>query len=141
MTRYVTGFAFSEDRTKVVLIQKTKPEWQAGKLNGVGGKVEDNESPGEAMVREFKEETGIETTVDSWIDICSIEGKDFQVNFFSRFDNDMFEAKTTTEEIVAVYDVEYAYEVPELYIPNLTWLIPMALDDNSGRVSVLIHYN
>ena len=35
---YACGFLFSQDRTRVVLIRKRRPAWQAGKLNGVGGK-------------------------------------------------------------------------------------------------------
>jgi len=40
MTAYCLGFAFYRSRRKVVLIRKTKPDWQRGKLNGVGGKIE-----------------------------------------------------------------------------------------------------
>lgn len=53
---YVLGFLIQED--SIVLIRKRKPEWQAGKLNGVGGKIEAGEVPYVAMCREFKEETG-----------------------------------------------------------------------------------
>ena len=38
----------------VVLTHKNRPAWQAGKLNGVGGKIELLESPVAAMVREFE---------------------------------------------------------------------------------------
>jgi hypothetical protein len=37
---YVCGFMFANDFTEVALIRKNKPEWQRGKLNGIGGKVE-----------------------------------------------------------------------------------------------------
>ncbi len=39
MERYVVGFCFNGDMSKVVLIQKNRPAWQVGKLNGVGGMV------------------------------------------------------------------------------------------------------
>ena len=66
MKQYVLGFAFSRDKKDIILISKLNPEWQKGKLNGVGGKVEfEDASPMDAMYREFKEETGIE---------CSREG-------------------------------------------------------------------
>lgn len=51
-THYVAGFMFNEDRTRVALIEKQKPDWQRGKLNGIGGKIEDDESPVEAMTSE-----------------------------------------------------------------------------------------
>jgi 8-oxo-dGTP pyrophosphatase MutT (NUDIX family) len=64
---YVTGFAFGCDGNGVLLIRKQKPAWQAGKLNGVGGKVEEFDwCLAEAMRREFQEETGIETTIEQW---------------------------------------------------------------------------
>ncbi len=44
MKGYVLGFAFDEDYEWVALIKKNRPQWQAGKLNGVGGKIEPNET-------------------------------------------------------------------------------------------------
>jgi 8-oxo-dGTP diphosphatase len=38
--RYVLGFMFSSDHSEVALIRKRKPEWQRGKLNGIGGKCD-----------------------------------------------------------------------------------------------------
>lgn len=140
MTKYVTGFAFSDDQSKVVLIKKTKPEWQAGRFNGVGGKIEEGETPVQAMVREFKEETGLETTLESWNVVCVFEGKDFVVNFFSRFGDDIHDVKTTTEETVLITDTAFAHDVPELYISNLLWLIPMALNHRGGEVSAVVKY-
>lgn len=64
---YVLGFAFGADGNAVLLIKKTKPAWQAGKLNGVGGKVEPSDWSIEgAMAREFEEETGISTDPSQW---------------------------------------------------------------------------
>ena len=40
--KYVTGFLFSPDKKSVVLINKNRPAFQVGKLNGVGGKIEEN---------------------------------------------------------------------------------------------------
>src|SRR5437899_9779920 len=54
---FKTGFT-----TGVVLIQKVKPAWQSGLLNGVGGKIELGETPLDAMRREFAEETGYPVT-------------------------------------------------------------------------------
>lgn len=35
--RYVVGFCFNSDLSQIILIEKNKPEWQKGYLNGVGG--------------------------------------------------------------------------------------------------------
>ena len=56
---WVVGFLMDSDAEQVILIRKNRPEWQAGKLNGVGGKVEPGELIGGAMYREFREETGV----------------------------------------------------------------------------------
>ena len=58
--RYVAGFAFNMDGDRVLLVLKKKPAWQNGRLNAIGGKIEANESPLQAMVREFREETDVQ---------------------------------------------------------------------------------
>ena len=42
---YVAGFLFSRDGSLLALILKNKPDWQKGKLNAIGGKIEDGETP------------------------------------------------------------------------------------------------
>lgn len=59
MKLYTCAFAFSRDGNHVLLIEKDKPEWQKGLLNGIGGKVEQGESIVDATLREFQEETGM----------------------------------------------------------------------------------
>lgn len=63
-TEYCLGLAFRDD--DVLLMVKDHPEWQKGKLNGIGGHLERNEGFNEAMIREFKEETGVNTKFDDW---------------------------------------------------------------------------
>ena len=45
MTEYVCGFAFDNTKQYVTLIEKKRPNWQAGYLNGVGGHIEEGEVP------------------------------------------------------------------------------------------------
>ena len=63
--RYVLGFAFNLLGTRVVLIEKNRPAFQKGYLNGIGG-ITKYEALQDAMVREFKEETGLETETGAW---------------------------------------------------------------------------
>ena len=58
---YTVGFIFDSTLEEVALMEKTHPEWQKGKLNGIGGKVEDGEIVISCMIREAEEETGLKT--------------------------------------------------------------------------------
>src|SRR5687767_15783507 len=71
---YVCGFLFDPERTQVLLIRKRRPAWQAGKLNGVGGKMEGQETALDAMRRECVEETGLR--VNSWEHVLTLRGAD-----------------------------------------------------------------
>ena len=122
---YVVGFAFDQkDRTRVILIHKTKPAWQAGLWNGVGGKIEFGETPIEAMVREFEEETSIATTQADWTRFRLELFKEAGLNFFVAElpDSKFYSYKTTTEESVQAWNKN---RLPKV-IPNLTYLVPMA---------------
>ena len=137
MKEYVLGFAFNEERTKVVLIGKKRPEYQAGKLNGVGGKLEPAEFACDAMLREFKEETGIQTTHTEWNKVCIISHRDYKIHVYSLFDDWVFnEAHTTTDEEIMKFNV---WDIGLHSCMNyMKWLIPMILDlkEHESRVSV-----
>lgn len=62
--RYCVGFAYYLDH--VVLIKKKRPDFQAGLFNGIGGSLEFGESHLQAMVREFREETGTWVREGQW---------------------------------------------------------------------------
>ena len=60
VTEYVVGFCFDPSLHHVVLVRKNRPEWQKGRLNGVGGHIEESDPDAKyAMDREFGEETGV----------------------------------------------------------------------------------
>ncbi len=57
MTEYtfmVCGLVFNSDQSKIALILKNRPKFLAGKMNGIGGKVEIGEGHAESMSREFE---------------------------------------------------------------------------------------
>lgn len=121
MITYVVGFAFGVG--EVALIRKARPDWQKGRLNGIGGHIEEGESSHEAMVREFEEETGVELIY--WDLFAKLQGKDWSCDFFRVFGVDLTTLKTTTDEEVLVYPVNC---LPAEILPNLRWLIPLARD-------------
>jgi 8-oxo-dGTP diphosphatase len=137
MINYVLGFLFDDQGGRVVLIEKLRPLWQAGKLNGVGGKYEtswDNDLKC-AMVREFEEETGVLTTHSDWSDYCVMSGGDFSITVYRCFNTEYYEvAKTTEEEKVYKLPVESIslWSDRQCMVSNLPWLIALALDRNPG---------
>jgi len=126
LSNYVLGFAFTNDMQNVLLIRKRKPEWQAGKLNGIGGKVEEGESPREAMVREFKEEAGVDTDPKRWVYNGILHGSNFFITVYSYFSDDVYEAYSETDEEVYVYSLPLYKDFPVL--SNLEWMIQFALN-------------
>lgn len=128
MKYYCLGFLFSRSLDWVLLIEKKRPKWQAGKFNGVGGKIEPNETKQEAMIREFQEEAGLKIT--DWTAFARMSGPDWTVDCFCA-KSDLFDrAKSKTDEEIVFIQLpirpEYAV------IPNLQWLIPMALETITG---------
>lgn len=82
MNRYVVGFAGSISLSTVALIQKTRPKWQEGKWNGIGGKIEPGEAPLAAMRREWNEETLLKLDpFVSWIHFATIRGGSYHDSF------------------------------------------------------------
>lgn len=131
----VLGFMFTPDAKSLVLIQKERPEWQKGLLNGIGGKVEKfDKSYKHALCREFKEEAGVETVSEDWKAFCHLEGKDYELRVFKNFSDKALEVFTNTDEHVIVINLPKALEADSNVIWNLRWLIPMALDINVNEL-------
>jgi 8-oxo-dGTP pyrophosphatase MutT (NUDIX family) len=124
---YVLGFLFSNDCKMVALTTKKRPDWQAGYLNGIGGKIEDiDNSPHDAMIREFKEETGI--LIESWTDFAELSNKEWVVYCFVAFSNDINKVKTMTDEEVVTLSVDKLKYLNIL--DSLYFLIPLALSNS-----------
>lgn len=131
MNRYVVGFMFNTEKDYVILIQKNRPSWQAGKLNGVGGHIEAGELPKEAMAREFKEETSLDTNVSNWDWVCTMSNEHFECFVFRAFVDDFKGIKTTTDEKIIMSPVKLILPC----LSNIPWLIAMCLDTNHGDFS------
>lgn len=136
MTRYVVGFGFTGDMQSVLLVKKNRPVWQDGLRNGLGGKIEPGETPREAMSREFREECGVSVPLARWRHFATLHGTDFEVHLFATITDEVFHATTTTDESVGLVDVARISTMA--VVPNLRWLVPMALD-TSIREPLDIH--
>jgi 8-oxo-dGTP diphosphatase len=138
--RYVVGFMFDYNRDVVVLIKKNRPEWQAGLLNGVGGKIEPGEYAENAMAREFMEETGVQTKETDWDLFCIMQSENAKIYCYRCYSGiHTFATKTITDEHIGIYDWRLLNNTPSHYmdshslrlktVPNLMWLVPMAAYD------------
>ena len=127
--RYAVGFMFSPDLSKVVLIRKRRPEWQAGRLNGPGGKLRDGEAPLAGMQREFHEETGVKW--EHWQPGCRLDCPGATVWCFWARSPAYADARTTTDEEVEVHGVANFCEMES--ITNAQWVVPMLLSLADGR--------
>lgn len=127
---YVVGFMFNPAETHVLLLNKNRPTWQKGKLNGIGGRIEGYETALGSMRRECIEEVGLD--VDSWIKFCVLsDERNWKIHFFSAV-GPIRNAVAMTDEVPQCVSV---FELPFNVIPNLKWLIPMALSMRFERIS------
>ena len=135
---YVVGFLFDVGGDNVALIRKTRPEWQRGRVNGIGGHIENGETPLMAMGREFGEEAGAE--VSDWQHFCTLTGTGYDhpgrqapadswvVYFFTARQDVLLETMTDEEVVWVPRELLHQYKP----VPNLHWLIPMAHGGSDG---------
>src|SRR5882672_6344756 len=163
MKRYVLGFLFDALGNYVALIRKDHPAQQQGKLNGIGGKIKPDETPTQAMRREFAEETNLDVLGWYWFGQlgtkAAISGAgaddDWRVELFrarlqGSTETPRLRPEAGTSEIpcwvrtddavsAASWDGQcWAGEV-QGYAPvmrNLAWLIPMAQDKDVGGAMI-----
>lgn len=94
---YCLGFVVDPTGERVLLMEKRRPSWQAGRLNGIGGKVEGEETGVEAMVRECQEETGLDLSADAWTSLGAIAFEGGQVHVYVATGN-VDDAQALTDE-------------------------------------------
>jgi 8-oxo-dGTP diphosphatase len=91
---------------RVLLIRKRRPAWQAGKLNGVGGKIEAAESPIQALVREVREEAALDTVPEQWRYFGVMDGPEFLVHCFELRDDGITGFRSLTDETLELVAVD-----------------------------------
>lgn len=140
MKEYVLGFAF--EGQYVLLIRKNKPEWQEGKLNGIGGKIEDFDScPEEAMVREFWEECGVKTFKSDWHKVGEMgDDETFKVHVFSTREVELDHTKSMTDELVGQFFIYDAKLGLLNSVSNIPWLVSMCLDKDNKEKQFNVTY-
>lgn len=130
MKFYVMGFIFDKAKENVLLIEKRKPDWQAGHWNGIGGKIkvignlsEIDPNPLAAMRRECREEIG--GFGHNWEHCLTFNcpgGTVFVFKAVSPTEEIMYEQLET--EQLEVWPVN---ALPDNVMANLKWIIPVCL--------------
>jgi len=142
--KYCLGFIFSKDLSKILLIKKLRSpkglnDKMLNKLNGIGGHCEIGENPYNAMVRECKEETGLDITDFSYF--CCLESEFGSVYCFYSVTDDIFNYKQLDDEKLEIFRLEnssgYLPEPNDCFknyerMNNIDWLIIMALNQYKG---------
>lgn len=73
MKNWCLGFIFSLDFSTVLLLKKSQT-MHIGLWNGIGGKIEYQETPIDAMIRECKEEAQLDIAAEKWLEVGRLKG-------------------------------------------------------------------
>ncbi len=122
---YVLAFLFTPDARGVVLVRKTRPAWQAGRINALGGKLHPGESAAAAASREVEEEAGVHVPPDAWREVAVWRDPVYRMHVLAALHAAAGRARTAEDQEVFLADVR---DLPSETIENLRWLIPLALD-------------
>ncbi|MGQ0713591.1 MAG: NUDIX hydrolase [Gemmatimonadaceae bacterium] len=120
---YVLALLFTADSREIVLVRKTRPAWQAGRVNALGGKRLAGESLTDAARREVREEAGVD--IDRWEEFLVWTDPVYRMRAVRAFDDAARGARTAEDQAVFL---AYVGALPLGIIDNLRWIIPLALD-------------
>lgn len=135
--QYVVGILYENDpREKpsphVILMEKMRPEWQKGKLNGVGGKIENGEDPQEAMAREWEEEVDTPHDIE-WDLFCALnDHQGGAMVFFFRSqmpeEAEIFDFSAAEDEPLISVSIDNIWRGDVIW--NIPWVVHLGLDPN-----------
>ncbi len=104
-------------------MRRTRPAWQAGRVNALGGRLQPGESAVAAARREVREECGVD--VAEWREVLVWEDAEYVMHVMRGVSELALEARTIEDQEVFLADVR---ALPDNVIDNLRWLVPLALD-------------
>lgn len=105
---YVLGFIFDKNYEHVVIQTKNHPHFLAGMKNGLGGKIDPEETPVEAISREVMEEGGVMIPTTEWQDVGRIADSHFDILVFSVVLDDLDSVVAQEDEPLEVMPVSEA---------------------------------
>lgn len=136
--KYVCGMLISTDTRFVTMLTKNRPEYLSGKLNFPGGKIEDNETPLEAITREFEEETGVR--IEDWTLVGTFGDDSFIIYYFVCKSSTIVDVRTRTDEVVTnqlTREILYPSDYTHVNQPN-SMMLALALQD---QIQYPVHFS
>ena len=136
MKTYTVGFVFDTTLEQVLLVHKQKPEFQAGFLNGMGGKIEDGETAVQCMTRECTEETALVIPESDWMQFATIKdtnGMNPKAEIYvyaAIYQGAMADAHKNDYEEIEWFPHQ---PLPDNALPNVRFLVPMAREKLRGH--------
>ncbi len=130
MVEYVLCYAESIDNPDidwVVLVDKTSPSWQIGRLNLPGGKVEPGETPVRAAVRELREETSLEAELPMCEVNGTMHGPNWIVHVVRCPFRGPFQVGYDRDERPLIVGLRQALEIGSHVLPELRTIIPLCI--------------
>jgi 8-oxo-dGTP diphosphatase len=120
---FVLALLYSANLRQVVLMHRARPEWQAGRVNALGGRLLPGESAEAAARREVREECGVD--LSEWREVLVWEDAEYVMHVMRGVSAQARDARTLEDQEVFLADVN---ALPANVIENLRWLVPLALD-------------
>lgn len=122
---YCVGFFIGHFGTSVALIKKERPKWQAGKWNGIGGRVDSREFAFQAMTREFEEEAGLH--IENWSEFATLLFATSTLHCFvhEAESGEPIGIRQCTDEYMSWVGVNIVRELQT--VEGVRWLVPLAL--------------
>lgn len=122
MKHYVLGLLFNHDRDRILLVKKLRPERMKGYWNGIGGKIEEDETSMMAMHRESTEECGHSYMWYPKITFTCPHGTVFV--FAATYPHNIIDYEQIEDEELCVFEFNL---LPHNMMRNLDWIIPLCL--------------
>lgn len=111
----------------------------------LGGHIEVDEEAVDAAVREFQEETGVNTDASEWTEFAVCDGPGWKMHCFVAFSDSVRDCRTLTDESVTVECVvevlQHVARHPDKAPPDLIALMGLALQAGVRKGCACLSYD